>query len=72
MARIKIKDLPKDQKISRDEMKKLGAVSAKQHYLKSGYYLGGDPYVINDPSPVGSPHLAEWFRSVSTIGGKKR
>ena len=74
MARIKIKDLPKDQKISRDEMKRLfgGAVSAKQHYLQSGYYLGGDPYVINDPSPVGSPHLAEWFRSVSAIGGKKR
>ena len=74
MARIKIKDLPKDQKISRDEMKKVfgGTVSAKQPYLQSGYYLESDPYVINDPSPVGSPQLSEWFRSVSTIGGKKR
>jgi hypothetical protein len=74
MARIKIKDLPKDQKISRDEMRRLfgGTVSAKQPYLQSGYYLESDPYVINDPSPLGSPHFSEWYRSASTIGGKKR
>jgi len=74
MARIKIKDLAKDQKISRDEMKKVfgGTVSAKQPYLQSGYYLESDPYVINDPSPVGSPDFSKWFRSVSAIGGKKR
>ena len=74
MARIKIKDLPKDQKISRDEMRKLfgGTVSANQPYLQSGYYLESDPYVINDPSPLGSPHFSQWYRSASTIGGKKR
>ena len=74
MARIKIKDLPKDQKISRDEMRKVfgGTVSANKPYLQSGYYLESDPYVINDPSPLGSPHFSEWYRSASTIGGKKR
>ncbi|MCK5421272.1 MAG: hypothetical protein KAJ08_03875 [Deltaproteobacteria bacterium] len=74
MARIKIKDLAKDQKISRDELKKVfgGTRSAKQPYLQSGYYLESDPYVINDPSPVGAPDFSKWFRSVSAIGGKKR
>ena len=74
MTRIKIKDLPKDQKISRDEMRKVfgGTASAKQPYLQSGYYLESDPFVINDPSPVGSLDFSKWFRSVSAIGGKKR
>ena len=74
MARIKIKDLAKDQKISRDELKKVfgGTLSAKQPYLQLGYYLENDPYVINDPSPVGSPDFSKWFRSVSAVGGKKR
>lgn len=74
MARIKIKDLAKDQKISRDEMKKIfgGTVSTKRPFLGSGYYLESDPYVISDPSPVGSSDFSKWFRSVSAIGGKKR
>lgn len=74
MARIKIKDLPRNQKISRDDMKRVfgGTVSAKQPYLESGYYLEGDPYVINDPSPGGFPNHSKWFRNVSVIGGRKR
>jgi hypothetical protein len=73
MARIKIKDLAKDIKISRGEMKKVfgGTVSAKQPYLQSGYYLESDPYVINDPSPPNPPFLSEWFGNTFHYGVKK-
>ena len=74
MARIKIKDLPKDMNISREEMKRLfgGAISVNLPYSHSGYYLGSDPYVINDPSPENLPYLSEWFGSKSEYGGKKK
>jgi len=73
MARIKIKDLAKGQKISRDDMKKVfgGTVSAKRPHLQSGYYLEGDPYVISDPSPVRSPDFPSLLRSTSVFGGRK-
>ena len=68
MARITIKDLPKGKKISSEEMKKVfgGTISGHQSNPNSGYYLGSDPYTINDPSPFIPPHLAQFF------GGKKK
>jgi len=74
MVRIKIKDLPKDKKISREEMKKVfgGAISVNLPYPHSGYYLGSDPYVINDPFPENLPSFSEWFGSKSECGGKKK
>ncbi len=73
MTRIKIKDLPKDMKVSREEMKKIfgGTISVKQPYLQTGYYLGSDPYVINDPSPAVPPCLSEWFGNTFHYGVKK-
>ena len=63
MARITIKDLPGDKKISRKEMKKLfgGAVSGYKIHPSTTYYMGSDPFVINDPSPGVPPYLAELF-----------
>ena len=63
MARITIKDLPGDKKISKEEMKKLfgGAVSGYKIHPSTGYYMGSDPFVINDPSPPIPPHLVELF-----------
>jgi len=75
MARIKIKDLPKDMKISREEMKKLfgGAISLNHPYLHTGYYLGSDPYVINDPhQSIDSIYLSERFGSISEWGERKK
>ena len=61
MARITIKDLPGNKKISKEEMKKLfgGAVSGYKSHTRIGYYTGNDPYVLSDPSPPLPPHLAE-------------
>ncbi len=74
MARIKIRDLPKDRKISREEMKKVfgGTISTNQPFSRTGYYLEGDPYVLNDPSPGVPPHLAELFGGISECGVKKK
>ena len=46
-ARIKIKDLPKDQKISRDEMKK----------VFGGYYMP-----VNIPNAPDIPPINSWPR----------
>jgi hypothetical protein len=44
MARIKIKDLPKDAKVSREEMKKIrGGV------ISSTSYVGASPYPVLTP-----------------------
>ena len=53
MVRIKIRDLPRDRKISRAEMKKIfgGTISINQSYSHSGYRPGSNPYEISDPSP---------------------
>lgn len=74
MARIKIRNLPKDRKINREEMKKIfgGAISTNQTYPRTGYYLGSDPYVISDPFPVIPPYLSELFGSISYCGEKKK
>ena len=63
MARITIKDLPREKKISSEEMKKVfgGSISGYQSNPSSGYYLGSDPYSIDDPSQLIPPHLAELF-----------
>ncbi len=68
MARIKIRDLPKDRKISREEMKKVfgGTISINQPFSRTGYYLEGDP------SPRVPPHLAELFGGISECGVKKK
>lgn len=67
MARITIKDLPEDKKISKEEMKRLfgGSVAGYKIHPSATYYMGSDPFVINDPSPQVPPHLAELF------GGKR-
>jgi len=45
MAKIKIKDLPKDQKISREEMKKtFGGIIIIYKPETILYGLGGDPH----------------------------
>ncbi len=74
MARIKIRDLPKDRKISREEMKKVfgGTISINQPYSNSGYRLGGNPYEISDPSPSAPPSLSELFVSISECGLKNK
>ena len=74
MARIKIRDLPKDRKISKEEMKKVfgGTISINQPYSNSGYRLGGNPYEISDPSPSAPPSLSELFVSISECGVKKK
>ena len=63
MARITIKDLPRERKISSEEMKKVfgGSIAGDQHNPNSGYYLGSDPYTVHDPTPLIPPHLAELF-----------
>ena len=52
MSHIKIKDLPRGKKISKEEMKRLfgGAIYGHLSSPRTGYYLGSDPYVVNDPS----------------------
>ena len=74
MARIKIRDLPKDRKISKEEMKKVfgGTISINQPYSNSGYRLGGNPYEISDPSPSAPPSLSELFVSISECGLKNK
>jgi len=74
MARIKIQDLPRDRKISREEMKKIfgGVISTNQLYPHSRYSLGDNPYVISDPSPSAPPSLSELFVSISEYGGSKK
>jgi len=42
MARIKIKDLPRDKKITREEMKRiLGGISSEPVYLRPNIVGGG-------------------------------
>jgi len=74
MVRIKIRDLPKDRKISREEMKKVfgGTIALTQPYSHSGYRLEGNPYEISDPSPSVPPSLSELFVSISARGVKKK
>ena len=74
MVRIKIRDLPRGRKISREEMKRVfgGTISINQPFSRIGYYLEGDPYVLSDPSPRVPPHLAELFGDISEYGEKKK
>jgi hypothetical protein len=74
MVRIKIRDLPKDRKISKEEMKKVfgGTISINQPYSHSGYRLEGNPYEISDPSPPVPSSLSELFVSISECGVKKK
>ena len=74
MVRIKIRDLPRDRKISRAEMKKIfgGTLSVDQPYSHTGYRLGANPYMISDPSPRVPPSLSELFVSTSEYGVRKK
>ena len=67
MSRIKIKYLPKDRQISRKKMKKIfgSTISVDHPYLRTGYYLGTDPYAVNDPPPAPS-HISDWFGGTSS------
>jgi hypothetical protein len=54
MARIKIKDLPRDRKISKEEMKKiLGGISSEPVYLRPNI-RGGIYNLFLSPLPPGS------------------
>ena len=72
MARISIEYLPKDRHISRKKMKKIfgSAVSVDHPCLRTGYYLGTDPYALNDPPPA-PPQISDWFGGASSCLERK-
>jgi len=74
MTRIKIRDLPKDRKVSREEMRKIfgGVLSVDHTSLHTGYYLGTDPYALSDPSPQIPTQIAELFGGTSEWSGRRK
>jgi len=73
VAKIKIRDLPRQKKISREEMQLLwgGTRTIRHPYLNTGYHQGTDPYVISDPSPSRPPLLSELLGGISGQGSGK-
>ena len=74
VAKIRIRDLPRQKKIGREEMQLLrgGTRTIRHSYLNTGYHLGSDPYVINDPSPSRPPFLSELLGGISGQGSGKK